>query len=818
MKFTWQWLGDHLLTEASLPEVAEVLGRLGFQVESIWDPRKVLADFCVGDVVEVSPHPKADRLQLCKIKTTQGLHSVICGAENVLPGLRVVFAPLGSIIPQGGMEICPVKIRGVKSVGMLCSYRELGLDPNDFVPQEEAEKKHIIELPQETDLETPVAEALGLDDPVIDIEVTSNRGDMMGVYGIARELSAAGLGELQLFKQPLPLLQHVDGFPELIVVKEAAHFCPSICFAFLSGVCVSSQESLDMFQKRLRAVGVSLQSLPVDVTNYITYDIGRPLHAFDADRIQGNIVLRLAEEEERFEALNGTTYSLKAGDLVFSDDVGVLSLAGVMGGKRSAVSEDTRRIVLESACFEPRKISKAARRLGLVTDSSLRFERGVDLAMVRSGLGEAIMMMQRFCGAKLEGGVALHPEEEPPAAHHVFDPALVEKLSSVHVSIPLITQILEKLGFHPHERDGHIALSVPPWRHDIEGQADFVEEILRHIGYDGIRAIPLGKQKPTLTTSPFALSHKMRLLLAGRGLTEVITWSFVPRDMANIGVDESQLLEITNPISQDMAFMRTSLFPGLLGVMKEHRSHKRSTGLGIFEVGIVYHGTDPEDQMTVLGGVMREPSLPAWRMPPPVNWETAKAHVLALWSGLGGQVSDLTFEPLEDSPFYHPGRAGVVRVEGQVIASFGELHPVLLEQFCLCRDAVCGFEIPLQVWEEKRPLCSVEKGYVRSSFQPIMRDIALLVDESVLAGDVVQAIRQAGGTDLTQVILFDVFEDEKKLGRGKKSLAFHLTFQPKQEHTTDAWTDAHIDHISKTLARDFGAKLRDQKASSGSVL
>ncbi len=800
MKFTLSWLKDHLDTEADAETVADTLTMIGLEVEGIEDRAQGLKDFVVGRVVEAHPHPRADRLKVCVVDTGTGHVQVVCGAPNARAGMKGVFAAVGARIPGTEMTLARATIRGVESNGMLLSEREMGLSD---------EHTGIVELPDEAVVGSRAVDVLGLADAVIDLAVTPNRGDCLGVRGIARELAAAGVGTLKSldtrpvlgrFKSPIRVLREFD--------DGQGGACAYFAGRHIRGV--RNQDSPEWMGRRLLAIGLRPISALVDITNYLTVDLCRPLHAFDADRVRGGLHVRLARPGERLLALNGRDYALDTQMTVIADDEEPEALGGVMGGERTACTEETVNVFLESALFDPVRTASTGRRLGLQSDARYRFERGIDPTFLVDGLEIATRLVLTCCGGEASELVVagVEPDWRRTIA---FRPDRVRSLGGVDVPDAESRRILEALGFAVSGGGAAIEVVPPPWRNDIAGEACLVEEVVRIYGYDRIPAVPLqrGAALPEEALTPDQRRRALaRRVLAARGLVEAVTYSFMPSAQAQAFGAVPETLRLVNPISSDLDVMRVSILPNLIAALK--RNADRGFGSGaLFEVGPQYAGDDPEEQSIVAAGVRSGRMHPRhWaELARPVDAFDAKADALAVLEALEAPVDALTI--FAHAPkWYHPGRAGELRLgPGNVLARFGDIHPRVLRALDV-DGPVVAFEVLVEALpQRKRRAGSLKPPLPLSPFQPVERDFAFVVDEGVHAESIVRA---AGGADselVSEVRVFDRFEGEG-LGAGKKSIAITVVFQPTDRTLTDSELDAASARIRHRVERATGGVIR----------
>jgi phenylalanyl-tRNA synthetase beta chain len=800
MKFTLSWLKAHLDTGADVDTISEKLTALGLEVEEVIDRSKGLESFKVAYVVSAEKHPDADKLRVCMVDTGSETVQVVCGAPNARTGMKGVFAPTGTTIPATGVELKKGVIRGIESNGMLCSEREMGLSD---------EHNGIIDLPEDAPVGVAFASVLGLDDPLIDISLTPDRADCAGVRGVARDLSAAGLGPLKPidttpvpgeFKSPIGVT--LD-FPE-----DQTAACPMFVGRLIRGV--KNGPSPRWLQDRLLSIGLRPISALVDITNLLTFDVARPLHVFDAGKLQGGLTVRPARAGETLMALNGKEYTLEPGMTVIADDTGVVSLGAVMGGESTGVSETTTDVFLEIALFDPLRTAQTGRKLSIDSDARYRFERGVDPAFVVPGAEIATRLILEICGGEASELVIAGQE---PDWHRTLTlrPSRVLGLGGVDVPVPEQVRILEALGCGVQTReDGVMDVSIPSWRADIHGEADLVEEVLRVYGYDHIPAIPL--ERTSAITKP-ALNLKQKRVvtakrvLAERGLSEAVTWSFMSSAHIDLFGGVPDELRLLNPISADLDVMRPSILPNLIQAVGRN-ADRGYIDAGLFEVGAMFRDPSPQGQDTVAAGVRSGLMVPRqWAQKQrPVDAFDAKADALAVLDQVGAPTTNL--QVTTDAPgWYHPGRSGVLRLGPAVLARFGEMHPEVLEILGV-KGPVVAFEVML----DAVPLPKKKSGTARpllrlSMFQPIQRDFAFVVDTSVEAEKLVRAAKGADKTLISDVSVFDVYQGQG-IEPGRKSLAIAVTIQPTAKPLTEPEIDAIGAKIVAAVAKATGGTLR----------
>jgi phenylalanyl-tRNA synthetase beta chain len=798
MKFTLSWLNEHLDTKATLGELRDGLTMLGLEVEGITNPGETLKGFVVGYVVEAVQHPNADRLRLCRVDTGSGLVQVVCGAPNARTGMKGIFAPTGSYIPGTDMTLKASKIRGEESNGMLCSFRELQLGDDH---------SGIIDLPAEATTGAPAAEALGLDDPVIEIKVTPNRADCLGVHGIARDLAAAGLGTLKpvkadaiagSYKSSLKWTHGYEPTPDSP--------CPIVVGRHFRGL--RNGPSPDWLQRRLKAIGLRPISTLVDITNLVTFDLNRPLHVFDAKKLSGDLVMRQARESEQILALDGKTYTLDPSVSVIADAKGVHGIGGIMGGEDTGVREDTTEVFLEAAYFQPIGIAASGRKLGILSDARYRNERGIDPESCRWGAEVATRLILELCGGEtseiVSSGVMPNWQRS-----YTLRADRVKTLTAIEVPAKETAAILGKLGFAV-EGNGPWTAAVPSWRPDIVGEADLVEEVTRVYGFDGIPTTSLPRLSPTSKPVRDALQRRVpqaRRALGSRGLAEAVTWSFLPLKQAERFGGGGADLRLLNSIASELDTMRPSILPNLI----EAAARNEARGLAdpaLFEVGPQYKDATPTGQRTVAAGIRHNMVVPRnWAGPArAVDAFDAKADALAVLSAIGAPVDNMSAQGGAPD-WYHPGRSGAIRLGDRVMAHFGELHPEITTSAGL-RGPVAAFEVFLDAPPlPKAKATKARPKLVLSPFQPVERDFAFLVDDSVEAEKIVRAARNADKALITGARVFDLYAG-KGVAEGKKSIAIAVTLQPVERTLTDAEIEAVSAKIVAQVVKATGAVLR----------
>jgi phenylalanyl-tRNA synthetase beta chain len=790
MKFTLDWLKEHLDTTASLAEVVDAMTMAGLEVEHVEDPAAKLAAFSVARVVEAVQHPNADRLRVCQVDTKDGRKEIVCGAPNARAGLVTIYAPIGTYVPGSGITLEPRAVRGVVSNGMLCSAAEL---------ETAEESDGILEL-GDWPVGTAAAEALGLE-AVIDFEVTPNRPDWLGVAGIARDLAAAGVGRLKdLAVAPTP-----GRFPCPIEIRlPAPRACPVFAGRLIRGA--SNGPSPAWLQEKLKSIGLRPINALVDVTNLITHDRARPLHVYDAARLTAGFVeARLGREGESVAALDGKTYTATPEICVIADGSGAIGLGGVMGGASTGCSEATTDVFIESAWFDPIRTAQTGRDTGIASDAQYRFARGVDPQSLVPGLELATRLILSLCGGEASDVVLAGAPPAPPAPI-AFDPAYVERLSGLTVPSAKVWSILGDLGF---TRDGE-NVQPPSWRRDVEGKADLVEEIARIAGYGALPSTPLpdfGRLAGGALTARQARMRLARRAMAGAGYQETITWSFTARATAALFGGGDDRLVLQNPIAADLDCMRPSVLPGLVEAVGRN-ARRGFPDCALFEIGPVFSGPEPGDQRAAIAAVLAPHGPRRWDHAPEEDLYTLKADLLALLDELGAPTASLQTAQDFPSGWWRPGRRARLQLGPKaVLAEFGELHPATLAALNV-EGPVYAFELWFEaIPEPKKKATKTKPALALSSFMPLTRDFAFVVGKDTPAGEVTRAVLAADRALIVGARVFDVYEGPG-IEDGAKSVAVEVTLQPRERTLVDADIEAVSARIIASAAKAVGAKLR----------
>ena len=804
MKFTLSWLKEHFDTVATLDEIVEKLTMIGLEVERVEDKAKEFEAFKVAQIITAEQHPNADRLRVCLVDAGGPTPvQIVCGAPNARAGLKTVLGLPGTYIPAKDITLAVGKIRGVESQGMMISGAEIGFS---------TDSDGIIELPADAPIGKPFAEVLGLNEPVIEINLTPNRSDCTSVNGIARDLGATMLGD---YKENAP--KRIAGtFPcpvKITLDFGATHpLCPAFGLRLVRGV--KNGPSPEWLQKRLTAIGLRPINTLVDITNYITFDRGRPLHVFDAKKVKGNLTVRRAVNGETLLALDGKTYTLDAAMCVIADEKGVESLAGIMGGEESGCDETTTDVLIESALWDEVNIAQTGRKLGINTDARYRFERGVDPNFMIPGLDLATQMVIDFCGGEPSEAVIAG---DPAPKEVIIDYPVSElpRLAGIKLSQAEIRRTLERLGFFVAGQGDRLKIAVPSWRPDVHARADIVEELVRIVGVDSIPSTPFPSSdnaRKAVLTPIQVRTRKAKRALAARGLTEAVTWSFISRREAELFGGGKPELALANPIAAELSDMRPSLLSALI-TSAQRNADRGTADVALFEVGQIFKGDKPEDQFTAASGVRRALAKADgigrhWSGKPlPVDVFDAKADAFAVLAAAGAPIQALQVVP-GGPVWFHPGRSGTIQIGPQnIIGYFGELHPRILT--ALKADGpLVGFEVILENIPAAKARPTRAKPLLElSPFQPVDRDFAFVVENKVKAADIVRAAQNVDKKLIVGVTVFDVYEGTG-IEPGRKSVAIAVTMQPRDKTMTDQEIDALGQKIVAEVGKRTGGVLR----------
>ena len=801
MKITYDWLKDHLKTNQTEEKLLEQLTNVGLEVEGVESLSEGQDLFKVAKILKTEKHPDADRLKVCDVDVgDKEIKKVVCGAPNAREGLLTIYAPPGAVIPKSGLKLVVAKIRGVTSYGMLCSESELKLSD---------ESEGITELPS-----SKYSKKVGKDyfekpsSNLIDLSITPNRPDCLGIRGIARDLAASGFGKLKEIK--LKKLKSASKRKIKISLKKEKN---QACTVF--GSClitnVKNTESPEWLKQKLISIGQKPISAIVDITNYMMFDNNRPLHVFDADKIEKELIVRNSKKGEKFDALDNKIYNLDENMCVISDNKGPLALGGIMGGIRSGTQMDTKNVLIESAYFDPTVTRKTAKKLNIDSDAKFRFERGIDPQSIEEGLIRSASLIQEICGGEI-GKVEIQKIKNFKTTEINFDPKLFEKIMGLKISSSEVTNILNNLGFKIKKNKKILKLQVPSWRPDISQPIDVVEELARIKGYDKIKTIEPEKVrlKPTLNKTQ-KLFHFLQRAVASKGYHEVVTWSFTDNKFNNLFKGENKEIKIVNPISSDLSVLRNSIYSNLTMYLNKNidRGYK---DISLFEIGPVFTGKNPGDQITVVCGISTgKKSRLSWiEQERDIDVFDVKRDVIQTLSEAGYNPEKFVIDD-ETPNYYHPGKSGRIYLNAgkeNIAAYFGELHPSIIKDIDMKTNVLTGFEIFLEnLKQPKKTLNDQKSKYSVSDFQKSERDFAFIIDKKVKAQDLIKIISNVDKSLIKSVKIFDLYEGDN-IPEDKKSIALNVTIQSSEKTLKDIELENLNKLIIKSVEDKTGAKIR----------
>ncbi len=801
MRFTINWLKKHLETTASDEEICKTLTDIGLELENFEDKSKAFAAFKVAYIESTEKHPDADKLKVCTVKTESGIEQIVCGAPNARAGIKVIFAPSGTYIPGLDIILKKTKIRGVESNGMMVSEKEMCLSDDH---------EGIIEVDDKYDIGTPFTDIYGINEKIIEICLTPNRADCAGVRGIARDLAAAGLGTLKpqdespvegTFKSPIDVkIEDIDG-----------------CKLFYGRLIknVKNGESPKWLQDQLKAIGLRPISALVDITNLMTMDQARPLHVYDADKLQGNIVVRASKKGEKLDTLDDKSYETIENAIAVTDDSGLIGLGGIVGGVSTSVTNDTVNVFVESAYFNPERTARTGRDMGIQSDARYRFDRGVDPAFTRTGIEMTTRLILELCGDEnTQVSELVKAGDEPLWQRSIkFNTNFTEKLCGIKIDEQSQIDILQRLGFKIKKSGNDYDISPPSWRGDIEGKADLVEEIVRIYGLDKIE--PVSVRSENAVTSPAETinlknARTARAAMSSVGMNECVTWSFMKKELAaKFGSNDNPALTLCNPISTDLNQMRPSILPNLIEAAGRNAA-RGFANVALCEVGPTFQTSKADGQKMVAAGIRAGQKVTRhWakdQTPRNVDAYDAKSDALAVLEACGAPANNAQIS--RDAPdYYHPGRSGVLRLGKNIIAQFGELHPAILEEIGI-KNTVVGFEVFLENIPTPRNKNGTTKPLLKlSPFQPLSRDFAFIVKEDITADNVLRAAKSADKKLITDAEIFDIYTG-KGVEDGYKSLALNITIQPQDATLTDEHIEELMNNVINAVANKCGGILR----------
>ncbi len=801
MKITYEWLKDHLQTNKSEKLLIDKLTDIGLEVESIEDISIDLDKFLVAKIIKAEKHPNADRLKVCQVNVGEKKNiEVVCGASNAKEGLLTIYAPPGAVIPKNNMKLSATKIRNIESFGMLCSESELNLSN---------ESDGIIELEKnEYDKKIGKKYFRKKSSNLIDLSITPNRPDCLGVRGIARDLAAAGFGKLRIDNKKKIQFKGNKKI-KIKILNEKKQGCTAFGSCLIENV--KNGESPKWLKEKLISVGQKPISAIVDITNFIMLDLNRPLHAYDADKINKGIIVRNSKKGEKFQALNNKEYKLGEGMCVISDHSRVLGLGGIIGGVTTGTELGTKNVLLESAYFNPRSIRKTSKELNIDTDAKFRFERGIDPLSIEEGLTKAAKLIKEICGGKINK-IDVQKLTKTKDTNIKFEINTFKKISGFNLPKEKINRILNDLGFKVKNNKNLLKLKVPSWRPDITQEVDVIEELMRIYGYDKIEQIEPTKNrnKPTLNRYQ-KLFHFLQRAIASKGYQEVITWSFTDSKINDLFRSNGKNIEIINPISSDLNVLRNSIFSNLILYLNKNLN-RDFKDLSLFEIGPVFHGYNPGEQETVIGGLCsgkidrlswidKERNVDIYD----VKKDVFKTLIEAGYDRKNFFVDDQT------PNYYHPGKSGRVfldKSKNKVVSYFGEIHPSIIKKMNIKTESLVGFEIFLDNLQKmKKSLRDKRNRYSVSDFQKSERDFAFIIDKNFDTQELINIIFSADREIIKNVNIFDVYEGEK-IPNGKKSIALNVSIQSMHKPLNDADLEKINKLIIDKVENKTGAKIR----------
>ncbi len=800
MKITFDWLKDHLKTNLKEKNLLEQLTNIGLEVESAESLSADNGLFKIAEIVKIKKHPNADRLKVCDVNIKENeIKKVVCGAENAKEGMLTIYAPPGAIIPKSKMKLVIAKIRGVTSYGMLCSESELNLTD---------ESDGIIELPNGYKKDIGKSYFSKSKSNLIDLSITPNRPDCLGIRGIARDLAASGFGKLMDLKVKKIHSKNKHTL-KVKINKEKGQGC--IAFGSCLITNVKNSESPNWLKDKLISVGQKPISAIVDITNYVMLDMNRPLHAYDADKINHGIIVRNSKLGEKFTALDNKSYKLENGMCVISDSKGVLGLGGIIGGTRSSTELHTKNVLLESAYFEPGSIRNTAKKLNIDTDAKFRFERGIDPLSIEDGLNKAVKLIKEICGGEISK-IDIQKIEPYKTKKIIFEPNVFEKISGFKISLKEMVKILEDLGFGVKKYKKGFKLDVPSWRPDISQEVDIVEELVRISGYEKIKFIePIKKRKKSTLNKYQKLFHFLQRSVASKGYLEAITWSFTDQRYNDYFRDTKKEIRIINPISSELGVLRNSIFSNLIMYMNKNLD-RGFKDLSIFEIGPIFNGSNPGEQNTVVCGLSAgKKSRLSWiEKDRNVDVFDVKRDVIQTLVE-AGYDSQKFFIDSETPNYFHPGKSGRLFLNNkkdQIVAYFGEIHPNILKQVDMKTESLVGFEIFMD--NLKLPVKTLNDLKVKFSFsdyQKSERDFAFIVNKDVNAQDLIKSISSIDKSLVKDVKIFDVYQGGN-IPENQKSIAINVTIQSSEKTLNEADLEQINNLIIKTVENKTGAKIR----------
>lgn len=794
MKFTLSWLKEYLETDYNLNQICQKLTAIGLEVEEIQDQSDALKIFTVAQIIKAEPHPESDKLQICQVDVGDKENlQIICGAKNARSGLKVIYAPIGAVIPSNQMKIKKSKIRGVESCGMLCSAFELGIGKDG---------EGIFEVDDKIKIKTPITEIFGNNDPVIDINITPNRGDCLGVYGIARDLAAAEIGILKELK-----ISNISGkFNSETLVKitsESEKYCPYFSGYYFKNI--SNKTSPKWLKERLEAIGVNSINAVVDVTNYVMYSLNQPLHAYDADKIKGNILVRNSKNGEEFISLKDVKYNLHGEELLICDSEKIVGLGGIIGSNATMALENSKNIFLEAAYFNPDNIAASGRKLNILSDARYRFERNIDIQNVKKALNMAASLILEICGGEISNIIEVGSDNFS-VTEIIFDVHKIKEIANVEIAAEEIEKILATLGFIVKKLSpDQLHVKVPSFRPDITIDEDLVEEVIRIYGFEKIKTEPLIELK---YQNPESTLNILRSKLCNSGLDEVINWSFIDSKIAPHFTKINPQLFIANFISEEMDYMRPSLVPGLITNIKKNQD-RGFNNLALFEIGKIFSNSEIKGQNNSIAVVRvgKNKEKNHYKDERFFDVMDVKKDLFISLEVLEINSKSIQIITADSSEFhnlipdyYHPYKSAIAKIGRNIIGYFGEIHPVINKKFDV-KGRINVFELFIDQLPQVNKK-SKNKPFVKSDFQIVNRDFAFIFDKAIKISDIIKLVKNSDQELINEVNIFDIFEGDN-ISKEKKSIAFNVEIVPKLK----TLTTEEIDEISKKIIESISDKL-----------
>ena len=800
MKFSFNWLKEHLDTKKSEQQIVDALNKIGLEVESVHPTKNELSDFIVGKIIKTEKHPNADRLKVCDVDIgDQNILKVVCGASNAQDGLLTIYAPPGSIIPKNNMKLEVSKIRGVTSYGMLCSEAELNISD---------ESQGIISLSEKYKKMVGKNYFTFNKENIIELSITPNRPDCLGVRGIARDLAAAGMGKIKPFKNKK--LKQNNKKLTVVINKTKNQSCSIFGSCLITNI--KNQESPKWLKERLISIGLRPISAVVDITNFIMLDLNRPLHAYDLDKINKRIIVRESKKNETLNALDNKKYNLSDGMCVISDENGPLGLGGIIGGTTSSTEMDTKNILIESAYFDPSITRKTSNILNLNSDAKYRFERGIDPNSIETGLQKAAEMITKICGGEVSK-FQITKTKKIPQKEIKLENNFPGKVLGININVKEIINILEKLGFRCNKNTNTITTKIPSWRPDISGKIDLVEEIIRIKGLERIKSIEPKKIRSNQTLNNEQKHfHLTQRSIAAKGYLEAITWSFTNEKINNYFLNSGKTNRLINPISSDLGVLRSSIFSNLIEKVRENID-RGEENISLFEIGPVFEGKNPGEQVITACGISAGYALrPNWNEKGRfLDLFDVKRDLLHTLYELGTDKDKITIETSNLPDYYHPGKSGNISFTNNPsnsFASFGELHPNIINQLNIKTNSLVGFELNLDKYIKlKEKIKKTKISYEFSEYQKSERDFAFIVDKNIQAQELLNLIKNVDLTLIKDISVFDLYDGEN-IPNEKKSLAFKVVIQSDEKALTDNDINTLSKKIITTVEDKTGSKLR----------